>query len=164
MWKAGLLASCHHQQGHAAARVTYGALRSDILWLASPCTRPGRAGQGQSWAPRCTGWTSSSCKGCWGARRSLPASRVTSRACAPVSGRSSARGSPHYPGGGGEVDAASQYLGGHSRAVTRLKSPEFGSFSGAFFGTFDKNKKVLWYFKKKSGAFQELFWVLLTNM
>ena len=25
-------------------------------------------------------------------------------------------------------------------------SPEFGSFVGAFLGTFDKNKKVLWYF------------------
>ena len=25
-------------------------------------------------------------------------------------------------------------------------SPEFGSFSGAFLGTFDKNEKVLWYF------------------
>ena len=43
-------------------------------------------------------------------------------------------------------------------------STEFGSFSGAFLGTFDKNKKVLWYFLKKMGAFWELFWVLLINM
>jgi len=117
VWKAGLLASCHHQHGHAAARVTSGALRSDIPGLASPCTRPGRAGQGQSWAPRCTGWTSSSCKGCWGARRSLSASRVTSRACAPVSGRSSARGCPHYPGGGGGGGGGQSVSGGPQAAL-----------------------------------------------
>ena len=39
-------------------------------------------------------------------------------------------------------------------------SPEFGGFSGAFLGTFDKKRKKLWYFLKKSGAFQELLWVL----
>ena len=39
-------------------------------------------------------------------------------------------------------------------------SPEFGSFSGAFLGTFDKNEKVLWYLKKIgsfSGAFLGAF-------
>ena len=59
-------------------------------------------------------------------------------------------------------------------SVTRMRqscyqieiSPEFGSFSGAFLGTFDKNKKVLWYLKKKwelFGSFFGCFWQICRN-
>jgi hypothetical protein len=41
-------------------------------------------------------------------------------------------------------------------------SPEFGSFSGAFLGTFDKNGKGLWYFKKIRKIWK-LFGAFLTN-
>ena len=45
-------------------------------------------------------------------------------------------------------------------------SPEFGSFSGAFLGTFDKNWKVLCYFSKiweLFGSFFGCFWQICRN-
>ena len=45
-------------------------------------------------------------------------------------------------------------------------SPEFGSFSGAFLGTFDKNKKVPRYLKKNRelfGSYFGCFWQICRN-
>jgi hypothetical protein len=54
---------------------------------------------------------------------------------------------PHFvdKGGGGQISYQIEI------------SPEFGSFSGAFLGTFDKNEKVLWYFLKIRELFGSFF-------
>ena len=55
----------------------------------------------------------------------------------------------------GELSLGQGQLSRPTQSCSQIEiSPEFGSFSGAFLGTFDKNGKVLWHFKKN----WELFW------